>query len=346
MNPASGAPAPHDPAVESAAADWIVRHDRGLTPPQQDAFLQWLAARPAHREAFERHRGMWRQFDALARWRPEHGAEPNPDLLARPRRIVRWLMPATLAAAAAVVAAVWWQSPAPAPTEETVALEAPVYRQETLSDGTVVDLKGGAHLVVQFGAAERRVLLAAGEAQFTVARNPARPFVVRAGGVDVRAVGTAFAVKLAGPHVEVLVTEGAVQVARPATPESPAAAPLAALSAGQRAVVPVADAPRATVVPPPEVVAVTPREIAALLEWKPRLLDFDSAPLAEVIATFNRLNPVAPRLAIGDPALASLPVVGSIRSDNTEGFVRLLEATMGVRASRPSAAEIVLHRQP
>ena len=53
-------------AVESAAAEWLVKHDRGLTPRQQDEFLQWLAASPAHRESFNRHRQMWADFNALA----------------------------------------------------------------------------------------------------------------------------------------------------------------------------------------------------------------------------------------------------------------------------------------
>jgi len=45
-----------DEKVESAAAEWLVRHDRGLTPHEQDEFLQWLSAHPRHRESFERHR--------------------------------------------------------------------------------------------------------------------------------------------------------------------------------------------------------------------------------------------------------------------------------------------------
>ena len=73
-------------AVESAAAEWLVKHDRGFTPAQQDEFLQWLASSPAHRESFNRHRQMWTDFYLLAQWRPEHSAEPNPDLLARQRR--------------------------------------------------------------------------------------------------------------------------------------------------------------------------------------------------------------------------------------------------------------------
>jgi transmembrane sensor len=344
---------PLNDAIESAAAEWLVRHDRGLTPAQQDEFLSWLTASAAHRASFERHRRLWGDFNALAQWRPEHGTVPNPDLLARHRRPSpwRWAAPALLAAAAVALLLVW-SSANRAPNHATLAFEATTYRQETLSDGSVLDLNRGAHVVVQFTAAERRVLLVQGEAQFAVAKNPARPFVVRAGGVEVRAVGTAFNVKLAGPNLEVLVTEGTVHVSQQTvvvTPTSmaagaaagsaPSAAPvvLAALTAGQRTVIPVA-----TVIAPPVVVPASVPEIARLLDWQPRLLDFESTPLAEVVENFNRRNSL--RLVLGDDGLRALPIVASIRSDNVEGFVRLLEGTMGVRADRSSTGEIVLRR--
>jgi transmembrane sensor len=234
----------------------------------------------------------------------------------------------------------------PSPSDQaSLAFEAAAYRQETLPDGSVLDLNRGAHIVVQFSPAERRVLLVQGEAQFAVAKNPARPFVVRAGGVDVRAIGTAFNVKLAGPNLEVLVTEGTVHVSQQTSP-SPAAATsagapapvvLAALTAGQRTVIPVVP-----VIAPPLVVPASTREIAQLLEWQPRLLDFESTPLAEVVETFNRRNSL--RLVLADDDLRALPIVASIRSDNVEGFVRLLEGTVGVRADRSSTGEIVLRR--
>ena len=345
---------PLNAAVESTAAAWLVRHDRGLTPAQQDEFLSWLSASPAHRESFERHRSLWGDFNALKQWRPEHGTVPNPDLLVRHRRPPRWrrAAPVLLAAAAAVALLLVWAPANRAPGHATLAIEAATYRQETLPDGSILDLNRGAHVVVQYSATERRVLLVQGEAQFAVAKNPARPFVVRAGGVDVRAVGTAFNVKLAGPNLEVLVTEGIVQLSQqtPAGPAStaanvdsaialPSAAPvvLAALTAGQRTVVPFAP-----VLAPPLVVPVSVPEIAQLLDWQPRLLDFDSTPLVEVIEAFNRRN--SQRLVIGDPDLRALPIVASIRSDNVEGFVRLLEGTMGVKADRSSSGEIVLRR--
>lgn len=341
---------PLNEVVESAAAEWLVRHDRGLTPRQQDEFLSWLAASPAHRESFERHRRMWGDFNALAQWRPQHGTTPNPDLLARHRRRSpwRWAAPALLAAAAIAFLLVW--SPVlPPPGHETLAFEAAAYRQEKLPDGSVVDLNRGAHLIVQFSPGERRVLLVQGEAQFAVTKNPSRPFIVRAGGVDVRAVGTAFNVKLAGPNLEVLVTEGVVHVSQQAaapvngaagasTSSGPATPTvLAALTAGQRTIIPMA-----AVVAPPAVVPATSREIAQLLDWQPHLLDFDSTPLAEVVEAFNRRNTL--RLVIGDDELRTLPIVASIRSDNVEGFVRLLEGTAGVKAARRTGGEIVLRR--
>lgn len=297
------------------------------------------------------------RLQCVAQWRPEHSAEPNPDLLARPLarlarprrpRLLRWTAPALLAAAAALAIVVWRPSPLRPPGGEPLAFEAASYRQEVLPDGSIVDLNRGAHVVVQFSPAERRVLLVQGEAQFTVAKNPARPFVVRAGGVDVRAVGTAFNVKLAGVNLEVLVTEGTVHVSQQAAARAgtsgdrvapgPPAAVLAELSAGHRVVIPVAP-----VIEPPVVLPVSRQEIEQTLEWKPRLLDFDSTPLAEVVDTFNRRNPTP--LVIGDAELRGLPIVASIRSDNVDGFVRLLEATMGVRAERRQHGEIVLHRE-
>ena len=153
-----------DDAIESSAAEWLVRHDRGLTPAQQDEFLSWLTASAAHRESFERHRQMWGDFNALKQWRPEHGTTPNPDLLARHRRPAPWRRPLPLLlAAAAAIALTFWLVPAPSSrADASLTFETAVYRQEKLPDGSVLDLNRGAHVVVQFSATERRVLLVQG----------------------------------------------------------------------------------------------------------------------------------------------------------------------------------------
>ena len=81
------------------------------------------------------------------------------------------------------------------------ALEPAVVKQparHNLPDGTVVELMEGAEFAAEFSAAARRVVLRHGGAYFQVAKD-AKPFVVVAGDVEVRAVGTAFSVHLRSP---------------------------------------------------------------------------------------------------------------------------------------------------
>lgn len=335
--------APRSPADQAAA--WLVRRDRGLTPTEQDEFLQWLAADPRHGEALAREQRTWRELDGLAEWRPEHATEPNPDLLARPvgmgergsRRKFR-LAPIGLAAAAAVALGIFVLRPgAPAPVAATAATPGAViasaYEQRILEDGSLAELNRGAAIRVQFSAGERRVLLLRGEAHFTVKPQTGRPFVVEARGVEARALGTAFQVRLGDQAVEVLVTAGRVQVAPPVSADS-GVAPSAqgetgmpVVAAGERIVVPLADAG-----PAPQAVPVSADELARALAWQPKLLEFSAAPLEQVLAEFNHRNAV--QLVLADPALARLPIVASFRSDNVEGFVRLLEVTANVTAER------------
>jgi transmembrane sensor len=58
------------------------------------------------------------------------------------------------------------------------------------------------------------------------------------------------------------------------------------------------------------------------------------------VAAFNRRNAV--QLVVIDPELAAVRVSASLRSDNVDGFVRLLEAGFGARAERRGDAEILL----
>jgi transmembrane sensor len=344
-------PEPASPEAElrsQAAADWLVRRDRGLSAAEQDEFLQWLAADPRHGEWFALHRGIVADFTALAQWRPEHSEEPNPDLLAPPHRRIHWLAPALLAAAALLaVAFVWWrETPATPELSSVAALEL---KRRILEDGSSVELNHGAVVTTEFSSTERRATLVRGEALFTVAKNPSLPFIVRAGGVDVRAIGTAFSVRLDPAAVEVLVTEGRVALARTEdgtqragnrkpSQSSVLGLPPSEIAAGQRATLSLTSAE------PPQVVTISPQTIAQQLNWQPTLLDFSSAPLSAAVAEFNRRNRV--QFVLADAELAAMPIVASIRSNNVEGFAKFLAAAPGVQIERRGATEIVVSRKP
>ncbi len=332
MNPE---PAAFSPEIEAASAAWLAKRDRGFAPAEQDEFLEWLRADPRHRACFAQQESAWQELDGLMQWRPGHSVRPNPDLLARPAARVRWHLPVSLLAAAAALAVGWFTlQNRPAPAEPVRALHASQatairdYDQRVLEDGSVIDLNRGGAVEVRYTATERRIWLTQGEAHFTVAKNPARPFIVRAGKVDVRAVGTAFNIRLDPAAVEVLVTEGRVQVDAPAS-----GAELPVLAAGQRAV--LANQGGA------QVDTVSADEMSRLMAWQPRQLEFDSARLADVVAAFNRHNHV--QLEIGDASLADLAIGASFRSNNVEGFVRLLESGFDIAADRTDE-RIVLRR--
>lgn len=336
---------PADPAAPAdAAAAWVLRCDRGLSAREQDDFSAWLAADPRHREALARHRGHWRRLDRLAEWRPEHSTAPNPDLLAPPlrRRVAPWAWAMAAAAALAAFLFVRPTLPEPGPDVEAgAAAPEPGPSQRLLADGSMVELNRDAEIAVAFGADERRVELLRGEAMFSVQRDPQRPFVVVARGVAVRAVGTAFNVRVDAAVVEVLVTEGTVRVDPPAAGPAPdvsaAVPPPSLLQARQRAVIDLAPARRET-----QIATLTAGEVERVLAWQHRQLDFTAAPLAQIVAEFNRRNVV--QLVVVDPGLAAERISATFRSDNIAGFVRLLEVGFGARAEQRGDTEIVLRR--
>lgn len=340
-------------AVSEAAAEWFSRRDAGLDAEEEQAFHRWLDAEPGNRAAFARFDSAWVAFGKPSR------AAAADDLLeelasraARRRRRAMGTGAVTLSIL--VAAAGFWRMPDRSTSRSdqrpvaTATLLVPSTR--VLGDGTVVTLKNGAEVVELFTPTLRRVELRQGEAMFEVAKNPARPFVVSMRGVEVRAVGTAFSVQVADDGVEVLVTEGTVAVARePKAPQTtsaaaqsvglaPAAAPVEAgrvlVGAGKRVVMKTtADVSDALA---PNVAPMAAAELDERLAWRNPRVEFSGTPLAEAIALLNRVAPaLSPvRLVIDDPALGAIRVSGIFRTDNTDGFVLLLEAGFGVRATR------------
>lgn len=334
-------------SIADQAAAWVLRCDRTLTAQEQDEFSEWLAADPRHGAEFARHRRQWKRIDLLAQWRPEHSPKPNPDLLAPPlRRRLRRVafIPLGLAAMAAAIVVWFTITPRPSapPSATGVVVSPPPGGHRVLEDGSIAELNRDTEIAVSFTPTERRVQLIRGEANFMVAKNPARPFIVTAGGVDVRAVGTAFNVRMGTDALEVLVTEGRVQVGshlgEPNTGEPhPQLNDESVLAARQRAFVPLTAHGG-----PPQIATLTVGEVERVLAWQHLQMDFTAAPLRDIITEFNRRNVV--QLVVADAELAKVRVSATFRSDDLDGFVHLLEAGFGVQAERRGNAEIILHK--
>ena len=339
-------------AIATAAARWVARRDAGLQPAEVADFEKWLAADPRNAAALEHYAQAWSVLDCRSRAGVEDDVLREVKRRIRRRRVRRIQ---GVSAGLAIVALVALFQPAKLREDPlTVAASAEVVvlqpELEMLPDGSRVELKAGAKIVAAFTAKVRRVELQRGEAHFQVARNPERPFVVQAGGVEIHAIGTAFSVQLNRDVVEVLVTEGRVAVEkstghRVATELAPQ--PLAIFGAGHRLVVELAATPD---IPLPLVQSVPLAELAERLAWRSPRLEFSGTPLATAIALMNRAaderkSELRVRLILdpGSPELATEPISGLFRADNTEAFAHMLELSLNVRAER-RGEEIILHK--
>lgn len=243
-----------------------------------------------------------------------------------------------------------WQVKQPAPAGIVSATRAILSHppRQTLPDGSIVDLKDDAQIVVHYADAARRVTLARGEAHFQVAKNPERPFIVTAQGVDVRAVGTAFSVQLARSSIEVLVTEGQVALAANAAAASPAGGPNSPGASRPTPAVLVAAGHRVSLDPtwsaatPPPVLSVPAAELVARLAWRVPRLELNFTPLAEVLPMINQY--AGTRLTLAHPDVGRLKLSGSLRADNVPVFLQILESSYGVTADHRTGGEIILSR--
>lgn len=330
----SESPSP-DPIADTAAV-WLARRDRGLSAAEQDNYLEWLRADPRHGAAISRIEKAWGALDSLAEWRPAHSQQPNPDLLAVRRRRWPWTAALAIAAALAVVFTFTWTHRTP-----SAALPQVVRHSEmrVLPDGSQVELNHGAEIAVEFTADERRIRLVRGEAHFTVQKARA-PFVVMAGDVRVRAVGTVFNVRLADDAVDVLVTEGKVRIDPPRFDDPALTLALNAvmLEARERARVDLVTRTPA----PPHVEAASAAEIERALAWQGLRINFNATPLGDAIEQFNRHS--VDRIVLGDRQLAALRIDGNFRADHAESFVWLLSQSpnFGVTVERDEQGRYVL----
>ena len=267
-------------------------------------------------------------------WPTKHGLADAllDELRARARRRSRVRF-ATVSIVVAIFGALAWQSPAISswriPDRGRTIVSEP--SRQTLPDGSVVELRDGADISVDFSGPLRRVTLARGEAHFTVVKDRARPFVVTAASVSVRAVGTAFAVQMNAATVEVLVTEGRVAVDPAAAPDAP---PLALVDAGYLAVATSTNA---------QVTAIAGAQMTDRLAWRVPRVEFSATPLSEAVLLLNRYSTV--RLSLADDSLAALRISGLVRADNADALVRLLVANYEVTAVPQGEHEIVLRQR-
>src|SRR5688500_16341718 len=151
-------------SIRTAAGQWTVRRDRGLSSAEAIEFELWIAADPRHAAAMRRSTDAWTLLDRMSESTVRCELAAAARSRQRRRRTVA-VASFAVAAALAVGAFGWWSSVDHVASTATLVAVGP--RTVTLADGTTVRLNAGGELVEDFSAAVRRVRLTRGEAHFT-----------------------------------------------------------------------------------------------------------------------------------------------------------------------------------
>lgn len=338
--------------IEHTAAAWIVRRDSGEWTPAEEAQLsEWLNASMAHRAAFWRLEAAWEQslrLQALGAGQKPGMVPPHGQWQFSP--FFEQRQAATESRSDNEAGPSWWRLLALAAGVLLIigmgvygytALEGDRYTTPVgamasvaLQDGSRVTLNTASEIRVVLSENERVIELERGEVFFDVAKDPTRPFIVRAGERRVVAVGTQFSVRRHDDDMQIVVTEGKVRIEKAAHEVPPSR-----LDGGGAEAILTAGAIARTSDAKLLVESRTAREAEEALSWRTGYLIFDALPLPDAIAEFNRYTPRPIR--IGDPYLATLRVSGRFRVTNADAFLRVLNKGFGVQ-TRETADTIVL----
>ena len=313
-------------ALTEAATTWFVRmtSDR-VTDDDERAFRAWLARDPAHRVAYARAESLWNELGGIQDPRPGTNVESQPQTPlvphahppTRPRS--DWQHLALAASLVVVTVLGLWSVGGIDGLRADYATTVGETQQVTLADGSIVRLNTDTALAVALDDACRCVELLRGEAFFTVASDPQRPFRVMAGDGTAQALGTAFNVREMDETVTVAVAEGRVRVMKTgAKTDGPGSA---TLTAGSMALYRNTDE-----------IETRKVDVAALTAWRKGRLVFTNRPLRDVVSELDRYRPGVTLFL--DTAIADERFSGVFVLDDTDKALAAIEATLPVDVVR------------
>jgi len=295
-----------DPVYE-AAAGWVARlSSLDATEADRAAFEAWHAADQAHREAYAEMDALWQTLGHV------------PDRRHR-RSVPKGL--AGVAVAIVLCATLAFQLGLVDRMRSDLWSGVGDITHATLTDGSRIDLNTDTAIALHFSETERGIELLRGEAFFDVVPDPRRPFVVRSGGLSVRAVGTRFFVRAGDTDKPAGVVEGSVDVAASERPVR--------VSAGE-ALHHTNDAP----------LSVARADVDRVTAWRAGRLVFSGERLSTVLAELDRYRLGA--IVLLDAAAGERRVTGSFDPRDTDEALVSIASSMGVGITRLSPLLILV----
>lgn len=311
-------------AIEAEASRLLARLNLDPEPDEAEAIYRWIDEDPAHAIAFARAEAAWEAAARLKSGLVAVSTDPDPiPLESRSARFSRRMLAgAMIAASLFIVAAI--VTLLTLSDVEKYSTEIGEVRDVALADGSTMHMNGNTVAEVRLTEHGRRVRILKGEASFDVAKDKSRPFDVEAHSAVIRAVGTAFNVRMRPSMVELTVTEGVVQVRSGQTaPER--------VGAGAGAVI------------RPRTVALTQLDkgcIEQRLAWRDKMVDFNGETVDQAVAEFNRYREQP--ILIGDTRVSSLRIGGRFGTTDSNAFLGALQLSLPVKAVTGEDGSIML----
>ncbi len=336
-------------SLEEQAASALIRAKSDQwTSHDEEKLTAWLAD-PAHARAFSIVRRAWRAVGT-------HSA--SPELIALRRDALRHdhvlRRPWAIAALVMLCAAGLWLG---LHSVGRVGYQTGIGEQRVveLTDRSRIALDAATSLRVRMTRDARVVNLLEGQAQFMVAHDPRRPFLVEVGANTITAVGTSFNVEYLDKRMKIDMVDGKVTVAVPAPAPAPAAAAGTGAGARAPAVAPLHPlrADRMLDLAAGEELDVGPGEqprvlhnadIDAAIAWRQGKIIFKDTPLGDALRRLNRYSSL--QLQIGDASLAAERISGVFDLGDTEVFAEAVQSSLPVIARHAGPNLLILAPAP
>lgn len=310
-----------DEKTREEAAAWFSALRRGPMSVDERADFDTWRTHPLNQSALNHMHELWGEVSAIK----ELGvsAPEPPGLL---RRFAPAAAAALVIATAGIATSLYITAP------EQLTTDVGEQRTATLEDGSIVALNVVTRVAYDMKPEVRQINLRDGEAAFFVKKDPDRPFLVRAGDYEVRAIGTAFNVRRRDGVVDVAVSEGVVAVRALSGPR--AGEEIALLTAGRRVTLGSDQAQPQT---PVQTVAA-----ASVAEWRMRVVAYEDATVATVVEDLNRFfdRPIE----VDDPKLAARRVTLRLQVEDRERTVDNLGRMLGADIQAERRADLLIPR--
>ncbi len=373
---------PSSTVLEEEACQWIVKFESDNEPSTQDIqqLNAWLSKSPVHKETLLRLSKTWCNMDVMSglmvplgySLKPKRSKLKSYALKRLPfiagiirvfnKETMTLFRPLILPALIVIMMlnlTFFWPNLIPELPNNMYITSIGEHSTHTLEDGSVLTLNSNSQVEVYYTLSKRVINLLTGEAHFDVVSDPNRPFEVYAGNRMIKAVGTAFSVYRLENNIEVLVTEGNVDLAivqstllvKPKTfyknkvdfnqklsPDSieNTVTVIASLKAGQSVSIPISSDSLDT-----PVVEYAQGDLVRKLSWLDGRLVFAGESLQEVVAEVSRHTPLI--IEVMDPELKKLRIGGQFQAGETDALFDVLESGFGVEITRINKGHVQLN---